>query len=75
MLEIYNETIRDLINPQNEVREIREDPLRGNTVTGLTQIYMTSVEDVIATIRMADKNRTKDPTSFTATSSRSHSLM
>lgn len=28
-LEIYNETIRDLISPSSDVIELREDPVRG----------------------------------------------
>ena len=34
-LEIYNEVVRDLIKPSNEQLDIREDPIRGNVVSGL----------------------------------------
>jgi len=37
-LEIYNETIRDLIYPTREVLDLREDPTRGTQVVGLSEI-------------------------------------
>ena len=35
-LEIYNEVVRDLIRPSNAILDIREDPIRGNVVSGLS---------------------------------------
>lgn len=41
-LEIYNEMIRDLINVSTDMLDIREDPVKGITVAGLSEILVTS---------------------------------
>jgi kinesin family protein 18/19 len=40
--EIYNETLRDLINTGSDMLEIRDDPVRGNVVAGISEILVTS---------------------------------
>jgi hypothetical protein len=37
-LEIYNETIRDLLNPQKNSLELREDPILGVQPFGISLI-------------------------------------
>ena len=37
-LEIYNETIRDLICPKSENIELREDPVKGVCIAGVSEI-------------------------------------
>ncbi len=40
-LEIYNEILRDLLKPQNEDQiDIREDPIKGSIVHGITEIVV-----------------------------------
>lgn len=47
-LEIYNEQIRDLLNPASGYLELREDPRGRNIqVAGLSEISTTSTEEVI----------------------------
>jgi len=46
-LEIYNEMIRDLIVTSSEVLDLREDPEKGITVAGLSEIEVESPEDVM----------------------------
>ena len=74
-LEVYNEMIRDLINVTSDVLEIREDPVKGIMVAGLSEILVTSPTDVMNTIRMSNKNRTVEPTKANETSSRSHAVL
>ena len=46
-LEIYNELIRDLIVVSQDVLEMREDPDKGITVAGLSEVEVESPEDVM----------------------------
>ncbi|KAI8045579.1 hypothetical protein M5D96_001761 [Drosophila gunungcola] len=68
-LEIYNELIRDLLNPGGPL-ELREDH-RGQriTVAGLSEITTSSRKEV------GNKARTMEPTAANQTSSRSHALL
>lgn len=74
-LEIYNETIRDLISPSSDVLEIREDPLKGVQVAGLTEILASTPEEVIRVMHLGNKQRTTEPTAANETSSRSHAVL
>ena len=46
-LEIYNETIRDLIMPKSEILDLREDPVRGIVVAGLSEIEVETAEEIL----------------------------
>ena len=46
-LEIYNEMIKDLIVTSSDVLDLREDPEKGITVAGLSEIEVESPEDVM----------------------------
>jgi len=46
-LEIYNETIRDLIMPKSEILDLREDPVRGVIVAGLSEIEVETAEEIL----------------------------
>ena len=48
MLEIYNETIHDLLNPSNPKKLAVKMGPRGNHVPGLTTRVVTCAEDVTA---------------------------
>lgn len=74
-LEIYNETIRDLISPSSDVLEIREDPVKGVQVAGLTEILASTPEEVIRVMHLGNKQRTTEPTAANETSSRSHAVL
>jgi kinesin family protein 18/19 len=54
--------IKDLINVTNEVLDIREDPVKGIVVAGLSEMLVTSPDEVMQTMRRADQNRTVEPT-------------
>lgn len=74
-LEIYNELIRDLLNPGGPL-ELREDN-RGQriTVAGLSEINATSRQEVIQLLLRGNRARTMEPTAANQTSSRSHALL
>ena len=74
-LEIYNENIKDLLNPSKEGLDVREDPQRGMVVAGLTEILASSPSVVFSYIRNGNKRRVCEPTQANRTSSRSHAIL
>lgn len=74
-LEIYNELIKDLLNPSSGSLELREDNRGNQTVIGLSEINAVSRYEVIALLLKGNKARTVEPTAANQTSSRSHALL
>ncbi|EEB06254.1 kinesin-like protein Klp5 [Schizosaccharomyces japonicus yFS275] len=78
-LEIYNESIRDLLATTAQGRSrnlsLREDADRRITVPGLTSLSPSSLEEVMKIILRGNANRTMSPTEANATSSRSHAVL
>ncbi|KAI9469771.1 MAG: kinesin motor domain-containing protein [Benjaminiella poitrasii] len=75
-LEIYNETIKDLLNPSNDNLKIQQDKIRGVFVTPLTEEVVTCAEDVMRIIERGEgkSNRHISSTDYNLHSSRSHTL-
>uniref|UniRef100_A0A182MZU1 Kinesin motor domain-containing protein n=1 Tax=Anopheles dirus TaxID=7168 RepID=A0A182MZU1_9DIPT len=73
-LEIYNELIRDLLNPGGPL-ELREDHRGNQSVAGLSEISTASRAEVIQLLLRGNKARTVEPTAANQTSSRSHALL
>ncbi|KAJ2088724.1 tubulin-dependent ATPase kip3 [Coemansia sp. RSA 986] len=75
-LEVYNETIRDLLAPDNtQALALREDARQGVTVAGLSQHVPGGVNEVMELMIHGNSNRTMSPTEANAVSSRSHAVM
>ncbi|RDA83894.1 hypothetical protein CP532_3362 [Ophiocordyceps camponoti-leonardi (nom. inval.)] len=76
-LEIYNETIRDLLVPGGSKQGLmlREDSNQAVTVTGLTSHHPRDVQEVMDMIVQGNEYRTVSPTEANATSSRSHAVL
>lgn len=76
-LEIYNETIKDLLSPvtNNKRLAIREDSNKKVTVSNLSVHSPQNVEEVMNLIIEGNKNRTCSPTEANLTSSRSHAVL
>jgi kinesin family protein 18/19 len=75
-LEVYNENLRDLLNPSSEYLDLREDPIKGSMkVAGLTEIEATCAEDVLDQLRIGNKYRTQEATAANEGSSRSHAVL
>lgn len=73
-LEIYNETIRDLLVPNSPPLMLCEDPERGPTVANLTEKFPETAEEVMALLEFGGFNRRQSPTEANARSSRSHAI-
>ena len=74
-LEVYNETIRDLLNPSTELLDLREDPIKGMKVVGITEIAANNVMEVMELLRTGNRNRTQEATHANEESSRSHAVL
>eukprot|EP00939_MAST-03C_sp_MAST-3C-sp1_P005529 g5529.t1 len=77
-LEIYNETIRDLLATNESTRALqpREDPVEGIVrIPGLTEKEVFSNKDALNYIRDGNKRRETATTHANAVSSRSHAVM
>ena len=84
-LEIYNENIRDLlkfidrpnntfINEDNEYLDLREDPIKGITVSGITEVNVDNSNEMLKILKRGNRNRTIEATGANETSSRSHAI-
>ena len=76
-LEIYNETIRDLLSPGGSKQGLmlREDSNQGVSVAGLTSHHPKDVQQVMDMIVQGNEYRTVSPTAANAVSSRSHAVL
>ncbi|XP_027193452.1 kinesin-like protein KIN-8A isoform X2 [Cicer arietinum] len=72
-LEVYNETVRDLISPGRPL-VLREDK-QGIVAAGLTQYRVYSTDEVMILLQQGNHNRTTEPTRANETSSRSHAVL
>ncbi|GAB2295661.1 Belongs to the TRAFAC class myosin-kinesin ATPase super [Dionaea muscipula] len=73
-LEIYNEQIRDLLDPGQKNLQIREDVKSGVYVENLTEESVATMKDVIQILLKGLANRRTGATSINVESSRSHSV-
>ncbi|XP_012943320.1 kinesin-like protein KIF19 [Aplysia californica] len=74
-LEIYNEMIRDLLNPDSGFLELREDAKGSVQVAGISEVTARSTEEVMEMLVKGNLERTQEPTAANATSSRSHAIL
>lgn len=76
-LEIYNESIRDLLNPETPTKllNLREDAKNKITVSNLLSHKPVDVEGIKQLIVVGNRNRTSSPTEANSTSSRSHAVL
>lgn len=72
-LEIYNEVVKDLLNPSDKVLKIRQHPKMGIYVEHLAELIVRSPEDLAALIEQGNKVRQVAATQMNERSSRSHS--
>eukprot|EP00771_Trimastix_marina_P001367 gnl/Trimastix_PCT/2435.p1 GENE.gnl/Trimastix_PCT/2435~~gnl/Trimastix_PCT/2435.p1 ORF type:complete len:1135 (-),score=287.93 gnl/Trimastix_PCT/2435:173-3577(-) len=73
-LEIYNEQLRDLLNPGSANLQIRESPQRGIYVSDLTEQWATCEDDVFDILHKGENARAVSFTQMNPKSSRSHSI-
>ncbi|KAI8362717.1 hypothetical protein EDC96DRAFT_553728 [Choanephora cucurbitarum] len=74
-IEIYNEKVRDLLNPSNKANlKVREHPVLGPYVQDLSRLAVNSFENIDHLMDEGNKARTIAATNMNATSSRSHGV-
>lgn len=74
-IEIYNETIKDLLTVDDKNLEIREDPVKGIMIAGITEIITANVSEIMTVLKIGNKNRSKEATGVNDISSRSHAIL
>lgn len=74
--EVYNEQIRDLLQPAQtqRARKVHCHPKHGARIEGLTMSVVNSVEDVLDLLNFGNQMRTVATTTMNARSSRSHAF-
>ncbi len=73
-LEIYNETINDLLDPLKKNLDIRESITKGIFVENLTEIHTESLEKAIHLLMQGDNVKITAETKLNDKSSRSHAI-
>lgn len=78
MIEIYNEKVQDLFVTANkrpkEGLRVREHPTKGVFVEGVSDVPVSSYEEIDNQFRVGNENRTIGQTQMNATSSRAHTV-
>lgn len=75
-MEIYNEKVHDLLDPKTNKQslKVREHNVMGPYVDGLSQLAVSSFEDIDNLMTEGNKSRTVAATNMNAESSRSHAV-
>ncbi|KAJ8364034.1 hypothetical protein SKAU_G00128650 [Synaphobranchus kaupii] len=78
-LEIYNEMIRDLLNPASGYLDLREDAKGEIRIAGITEFSTNNAKErtqkIMQLLTKGNKQRTQEPTAANKTSSRSHAIL
>ncbi|XP_023670709.2 kinesin-like protein KIF19 isoform X2 [Paramormyrops kingsleyae] len=74
-LEIYNEMIRDLLNPSSGYLDLREDSKGEIRIAGITEFSTSNAREIMQLLTKGNKQRTQEPTAANKTSSRSHAIL
>ena len=73
-IEIYNETVNDLIDPSKKNLEIRESGNKGIFVNNLSEISVNNLEKAMELLNKGESNRIIAETKLNEKSSRSHTI-
>ncbi|KAH9950145.1 hypothetical protein B0H21DRAFT_831130 [Amylocystis lapponica] len=74
-IEIYNEKVRDLLNPKNTGNlRVREHPSLGPYVEDLSKLMVNNYDEMMTLMDEGNKARTVAATNMNETSSRSHAV-
>lgn len=71
-LEIYNEVVKDLLNPSPKQLKVREHPEMGIYVEGLAELLCSSADEMQRILRQGNRVRSVAETNANKRSSRSH---
>ncbi|CAM5086774.1 unnamed protein product, partial [Natator depressus] len=72
---IYNEVIRDLLNPSTGFLDLREDARGSIQIAGITEVSTTNAQEITPLLTKGNKECTQEPTAASKTSSRSHAVL
>ncbi|KAG3020378.1 hypothetical protein PC119_g9981 [Phytophthora cactorum] len=61
--------------PTSEFLDLREDPIRGSVVAGLSEVEANDAQDVMKLLRRGNKYRSQESTAANSFSSRSHAVL
>ncbi|OMJ89111.1 hypothetical protein SteCoe_8837 [Stentor coeruleus] len=73
-LEIYNEQVYDLLEFNNDILSVNEDPQKGFYVRGASEHAIGSLEEILKFIEKGEANRKYAATAMNHHSSRSHTI-
>ncbi|KAJ7403633.1 Kinesin-like protein KIF19 [Willisornis vidua] len=73
--QIYNEVIRDLLNPSSGFLDLREDSRGSIQIVGITEVSTTNAQEITQLLVRGNKRRTQEPTAANRASSRSHAVL
>ncbi|KAB1263116.1 Kinesin-like protein KIF19 [Camelus dromedarius] len=74
-LEIYNEAIRDLLNPSSGFLDLREDARGSIQIAGITEVSTSNAQEIMQLLTKGNRQHTQEPTAANQTSSRSHAVL
>ena len=74
-VEIYNENVRDLLSDTDEYLDLREDPVKGQCVAGVSEHKVHNTDDILELLLEGNKRRMQEPTAANRESSRSHAVL
>ncbi|XP_045669310.1 kinesin-like protein KIF19 [Ursus americanus] len=74
-LEIYNEVIRDLLNPSSGFLDLREDSRGSIQIAGIMEVSTSNAQEIMQLLTRGNRQRTQEPTAANKTSSRSHAVL
>jgi kinesin family member 18/19 len=75
-VEIYNENIKDLLNPnKRDYLDLRDDPIKGLVIAGVTKKEVHNIKDLMKLLVLGNSRRTTESTKANSESSRSHAVL
>ena len=75
VLEIYKEVMYDLLTQQSGDIKIQENPETGIVIEGLSEVYLSSLEEFFEYVDLSQSNRKVAETKLNHNSSRSHCIL
>ena len=74
-VEIYNERVKDLLNPTSGCDlDVREDARKGTHVAGAVEVAVASLQEIMELMNKGNLYRTTEATNCNEVSSRSHAV-
>ena len=75
VLEIYKEVMYDLLTQQSSDIKIQENPETGIVIEGLSEVYLSSIDEFFEYVDLSQSNRKVAETKLNHNSSRSHCIL